>query len=264
MIAKKIHYCWFGRNPKSLLFKKCIASWLKYCPDYEIVEWNEDNYDLSSAPLYVRQAYTAKRWAFVTDYVRLDVVYNYGGIYLDTDVELLKSPEALLGYQAYFGFENYVHINTGLGFGAEKGARVLKDMMIDYETVPFIGPNGECNAITCPIRNTATLQAYGLTQNNTKQVLEGNILILPSEYLCPISYRTSRKRITKNTISIHHFEASWQSELSKEQHKLEARKNRKKEIIREIQLFPRKLLRIIVGECGYRTLKGIFGRNGVE
>ena len=110
MIPKIIHYCWFGRNPKPKLAEKCIKSWKKYCPEYEIIEWNEDNYDLSSAPLYVRQAYEAKRWAFVTDYIRLQVIYENGGIYLDTDVELRKSLDPLLVHQAYFGFEDEKNI----------------------------------------------------------------------------------------------------------------------------------------------------------
>ena len=100
MIPKVIHYCWFGGNPKPKLAEKCIKSWKKYCPDYEIIEWNEDNFDISAAPLYVRQAYEAKKWAFVTDYVRLEVVYNHGGVYLDTDVELLKSLDSLFQFES--------------------------------------------------------------------------------------------------------------------------------------------------------------------
>ena len=120
-IPKVIHYCWFGHNPKPEQALSCIASWKEKCPDYQIIEWNEDNYDISSAPLYVRQAYQEKKWAFVTDYVRLQVVFENGGIYLDTDVELKKSLNALLGYRAYFGFEDATYINTGLGFGAKQG-----------------------------------------------------------------------------------------------------------------------------------------------
>ena len=131
MIPKIIHYCWFGRNPKPELAVKCIKSWKKRCPDYEIIEWNEDNFDISSCPLYVRQAYEAKKWAFVSDYVRLKVVYDEGGVYLDTDVELKKGLDALLAYDAYFGFEDGTHVNTGLGFGAVKGAPILKEMMQD-------------------------------------------------------------------------------------------------------------------------------------
>lgn len=111
MIPKKIHYCWFGGAPKTKLGMKCIKSWKKHCPDYEIIEWNEDNFDFSEAPLYVRQAYEAKKWAFVTDYVRLKVVYDNGGIYMDTDVKLKKILDPLLTNSAYFGFE-VMHIST--------------------------------------------------------------------------------------------------------------------------------------------------------
>ena len=138
MIPKTIHYCWFGRNPKPALAQKCIQSWKKHCPDYTIMEWNEDNYDISSAPLYVRQAYEARKWAFVTDYVRLHVVHDHGGIYMDTDVELKKNPDALLEYSAYFGFEDGQYVNTGLGFGAIPGHPFLKEIMADYEGIPFI------------------------------------------------------------------------------------------------------------------------------
>ena len=118
MIPKIIHYCWFGYGPKPKLAEKCIRSWKKYCPDYQIIEWNENNFDISACPLYVRQAYEARKWAFVTDYVRLKVIYENGGIYMDTDVELKKNLDNLLPYNAYFGFENYWVIATGLGFGA--------------------------------------------------------------------------------------------------------------------------------------------------
>lgn len=137
MIPKTIHYCWFGRNPKPALAQKCLQSWKKHCPDYTIMEWNEDNYDISSAPLYVRQAYGAKKWAFVTDYVRLHVVHDHGGIYMDTDVELKKNPDALLEHSAYFGFEDGQYVNTGLGFGAVPGHPILKEIMYDYIGIPF-------------------------------------------------------------------------------------------------------------------------------
>ena len=131
MIPKKIHYCWFGRGEKPALAKKCIASWKKYCPDYEIIEWNEDNFDINYNA-YTKYCYENKKWAFLSDYVRLLVVYEHGGIYYDTDVEALKSFDDLLTYKAYFGFENEEHINTGIGFGAEKEHTVLKSMLEMY------------------------------------------------------------------------------------------------------------------------------------
>lgn len=117
MIPKKIHYCWFGMGEKPELAKKCIQSWKKYCPDYEIIEWNEDNFDIDQYP-YLRWCYDNKKWAFLSDFARLLVVYQNGGIYFDTDVELIKTPDELLGCNAFFGFENDKNIATGLGFRA--------------------------------------------------------------------------------------------------------------------------------------------------
>ena len=122
MIPKKIHYCWLGGAKKPKLAKKCIKSWKKYCPDYEIIEWNESNLDISSFPLYTRQAYEKKKWGFVPDYIRCWLVYNYGGIYLDTDVELIKNLDDLLKNPSFFGFESEKSVALGLAFGGEAGA----------------------------------------------------------------------------------------------------------------------------------------------
>ena len=235
MIPKRIHYCWFGRGEKPKLAEKCITSWKKYCPDYEIFEWNEDNFDIESCPLYVKQAYAEKKWAFVTDYVRLKVVCEHGGIYMDTDVELIKSLDSLLNNKAYFGFENRKYVNTGIGFGAEKGNEILVDMMSEYEDISFVFPDGSYNLITCPYRNTKVLEKYGLKQNGKKQILETDVLILPSIYFCPISYRTGNMRKSQKTISIHWFSASWKRSTilveslveRKEEHRKEQRLNSK-------------------------------------
>ena len=189
MIPKTIHYCWFGRNPKPKLAEKCIKSWKKYCPDYKIIEWNEDNFDIASAPLYVRQAYEAKKWAFVTDYVRLDVVYNHGGIYLDTDVELLKNLDAFLTDKAYFGFE-HEYIATGLGFGAEKGAAILKELMQDYQSIPFVQQDGTQDMLPCTLRNTEVFLRHGLRQDGSEQLLDDGTHIYPMEFFCPDGYLT--------------------------------------------------------------------------
>lgn len=262
MIPKTIHYCWFGRNPLPKLAKKCIKSWKKYCPDYEIIEWNEDNFDISACPLYVRQAYEAKKWAFVTDYVRLKVVYDHGGIYLDTDVELKKPLDALLSYGAYFGFEDGVHIATGLGFGAEKGHPLLKELMDDYAEIPFVREDGSFDTLPCPQRNTAILLRHGMQQNDSRQVLDGNILILPSEYFCPLSYQNGRKKCTENTISIHWFDASWQSEAQKKTHKDTVKKwnaAMRKDYVRHI---PNRLMRALLGTARYNKLKSTLKRGG--
>ena len=250
MIPKKIHYCWFGGNPKPKLAEKCFRSWKRYCPGYEIVEWNEDNYDLSAAPLYVRQAYEAKKWAFVTDYVRLQVVYEQGGIYLDTDVELRKPLAQLLENRAWFGFEDGKHVNTGCGFGAEQGHRILRDMMDDYRDIPFVQADGTFDTLSCPRRNTAVFLCQGLRQDNSMQTLEDGVLVLPSDYLNPKDWKTGEIRITENTISVHHFSASWYS--PDEQKKL--RKQHRDEWLRHL---PSTIGWKILGKERYERLRSI-------
>ena len=231
MIPKTIHYCWFGGNPLPKLAKKCIKSWKKYCPDYKIIEWNEDNFDINATPLYVRQAYEAKKWAFVTDYVRLKVVYDYGGVYLDTDVQLLKSLDDLLDYTAYFGFEDDNScVATGLGFGSEKNTKILEDILSQYEDIVFIRDDGSIDDLACPARNTEAFKKYGLVQNNTTQFLPENIAVFSTEYFCPLSYLTNKKNITINTYSIHLYAASWLTKEKRKDLKETIRKNRKKAI----------------------------------
>lgn len=253
-IPKIIHYCWFGRNPKPRLAEKCIKSWRKYCPDYKIIEWNEDNFDISVCPLYVRQAYDAKKWAFVTDYVRLKVVFDHGGIYMDMDVELKKPLDTLLNYQGYFGFEDGVHINTGLGFGAVKCAPILMEMMEDYQSIPFILPDGSYDKTTCPKRNTEILLHHGLKQNNTKQVIDG-FVIFPKDVFCPMDYYTGKITQTPNTIAIHWFSASWQTKEAKQRHKRNKCSINRANRIHFILHIPHRVLRLIIGEKGYEKLK---------
>lgn len=262
MIPKTIHYCWFGRNPKPGLAKKCMRSWKKYCKGYEIIEWNEDNFDLSTAPLYVRQAYEAKKWAFVSDWVRLKVVYDHGGIYLDTDVEIIKSLDSLLEYDAYFGFEDGRFVATGLGFGAKKSHPLLQELMADYDHSPFILSDGSFDTTTCPSRNLPIFLKHGLLQDNSKQTLDDGTVILPSDYLSPLDYITNELKRTKNTLSIHWFSASWHSTEEKKAHK-RYKKNRKAQNRREklnncihnIAHFPNRLLMLILKEERYDALK---------
>lgn len=258
-IPKTIHYCWFGRNPMPKLAKKCIKSWKKYCPDYEIIQWNEDNFDISSAPLYVRQAYEAKKWAFVTDYVRLWVVYEHGGIYMDTDVELVKRLDPLLFHQAYFGFEDGQYIATGLGFGAVKGHPLVREIMDDYENIPFLISEG--TVVACPRINTAVFLKHGLIQEDRMQTIDNNVLILPTEYLCPKSVIDGIVRQTPNTYSIHHYDSSWftkEAQLEKQ----ESWKRLQKMIRRDYILHtPNRLLKKLLGEDLYKRIKCAFGKN---
>ncbi len=211
MIPKIIHYCWFGGCPLSPLAQKCIASWKKNCPDYEIIEWNESNYDISSAPLYVRQAYESKKWGFVPDYIRLELVYKYGGIYLDTDVEIIKSFDDLLTYEGFAGFEGKRYIALGLGFGAKKGNETLKMLMNSYLNIPFLDENGNPDITPAPQINTAVLNKLGLISNGELQTI-CDFTFLPTDYLCPKSPDTGKTVLSDNTHSIHHYDGSWLSE----------------------------------------------------
>ena len=182
MIPKIIHYCWFGRNPKSELIQKCIQSWKEKCPDYQIVEWNEDNWDIDAYP-YAREAYDAKKWAFVSDVARLDILYHHGGIYLDTDVELKESIDYWLKYDAFYAFESELRIATGLGFGAQKNHKSVKEMLRIYEDKHFVN-EGKMNLSPCPIGNTkAFITTYpGFIRNGKTQVIEDILILSCGDY----------------------------------------------------------------------------------
>lgn len=208
MIPRKIHYCWFGRNPKPALAEKCIASWKKYCPDYEIIEWNEDNFDLDFNG-YTRYCYDNKKWAFLSDFVRLEVISRQGGIYFDTDVELLRSPDEFLRYGAFYGFENDTHVNTGEGFGSEVGHPTILAMKEQYTSIK---PNedGSYPIEGCPILNTQALLPLGLKLDGSRQNVAG-AEILPADYMNPYDDPTGRLNTTKNTLSVHWYSKSWMS-----------------------------------------------------
>ena len=208
-IPKIIHYCWFGGKPLDDMAKKCIESWKRYCPDYEIKEWNESNFDVNSN-IYVKEAYDAKKWAFVSDYARLKVLYDEGGVYFDTDVELIKPIDNLIEEYGYMGFDDNGTIATGLGFACEEANELVGNLLADYDGISFILPDGSYDLTPCPDRNTETLKKLGMDLNNKNQIFMG-IHMLPEDYLCPVKYHTGKKIITKNTYSIHHFNASWHS-----------------------------------------------------
>lgn len=208
-IPKIIHYCWFGGAPMPELALKCLDSWKTHCPDYELICWSENNYDMSTAPDYVRQAYAAKKWAFVTDYVRLQVVYEIGGIYLDTDVELRKPLDTFLEHKSFFGFECQEKVNTGLGFGAAAKDSTVWWLLSEYDGVSFLLENGGFDLTPCPERNTRALSKCGLIADGTMQILPGGAAIYPQDFFNPKSFETGRITMTPNTVSIHHFDGSW-------------------------------------------------------
>lgn len=203
MIPKKIHYCWFGGNEKPEKVKKCIASWKKLCPDYEIVEWNESNFDVNQNG-YTRRCIREKKYAFLSDYARLVIVEKNGGIYFDTDVELIRNIDDLLQNEAFFGFESIEYINTGVGFGAIPQHPTVKLMKDQYSV--FLDGTKEFSS--CPALNTRALTPEGLLKNGKQQMVAGAI-IYPVDYFNPYDDATGKLRKTKNTYSIHWYAKSW-------------------------------------------------------
>lgn len=209
MIPKIIHYCWFGPKEMPEQEKKYLESWKKYCPDYKLMCWSEDTFDITSN-LYVKEAYENRKYAFVTDYVRLYAMYNYGGIYMDTDVEVCKNMDELLQYPAFSGFESDNKIPTGT-MGAEKGNPWIGLLLKDYESIRFIRPNGTLDMVTNTERITSTtLQNYSIKLEGI-QLQTDDFVMLPFEYLCAKDWQTDKIIRTDNTYTIHHFANSWQS-----------------------------------------------------
>lgn len=211
MIPRIIHYCWFGRNPLPKSAQKCIESWKKYFPDYEIREWNEDNFDVNIIP-YTQEAYAVKKYAFVSDFARFWILYKYGGLYFDTDVEVLKSMDAIITRGPFMGCEyeagdmSVASVAPGLGLGANPGLGLYKEILDLYTSIHFVNKNGSFNQKTVVQYMTELLCKYGMLQINKAQFIEG-IWIYPQEYFCPFHGRSIR--FTKNTYSVHHYMSSW-------------------------------------------------------
>lgn len=255
MIPKKIHYCWFGNGPKSKLAEKCIASWKKHCPDYEIIEWNESNIDISTNK-FAKQAYDAKKWGFVPDYWRLWIIYNHGGIYLDTDVELVKSLDNLLIYPGFAGYEDANHVALGLGFGAEKGNPVIAEMMRQYDAMLFINDDGSYNLTPSPLLNTDVFRnRYNLGKDDGTVKCYPDFAVLPAEYLCPMNHDTGKINRTSNTVSIHHFEGTW---VPGKRRSLRQSYYRHK--LNSLIHFPNRVLLNLLGKNTYQSLVNHFKR----
>jgi hypothetical protein len=207
MIPKIIHYCWFGKGKKPELAVKCIDSWKKFLPDYEIKEWNEDNFNLDLYP-YVREAYDSRKYAFVTDVVRLYALYTEGGIYMDTDVEVLKPLDCLLSHNAFSGFENNNYVPTGI-MASEKNSVWAKENLDYYKGRHFVKPDGSLDTTTNVIIITNYMLSKGLEPINKYQDFPGLVTMYPNDYFCPKSHGTGKINLTKNSYTIHHFSGSW-------------------------------------------------------
>ncbi len=207
MIPKIIHYCWFGGKPLPAFAKRCIKTWKKHCPDYQIKEWNETNFNLKQFT-FTQEAYECKKYAFVTDVVRLYALFHEGGIYMDTDVEVIKPLDGFLKHDAFSGFEDESHIPTGI-MGSTQGGEWAKEMLEYYKDRHFLRPNGTPHTNTNVNIITHLLQQKGFIPNNSFQILENYFTIYPNDYFCPKSHSTREITLTSNTHTIHHFDSSW-------------------------------------------------------
>lgn len=211
-IPKVIHYCWFGKKEIPAQYRKWMESWKHYCPDYEIIEWNEDNYDVHKNR-YISQAYELGKWAFVSDYARIDIIHEYGGVYLDTDVELIKNIDEMLGNDAFCGFETSKYVAFGLGFGAKKHHFIVNEIKKYYDEICFVLENGVLNQTTCPVIQTDIMKRHGLVCNGEFQVVDG-MTVYPPRILCGMSPHTFRiQRDLEYTYAIHHFSGSWVEDM---------------------------------------------------
>ena len=257
MIPKKIHYCWFGGNPMPPLAQKCIRSWRRYCPGYEILEWNESNYDIAAAPKYVRDAYEAKKWAFVTDYVRLQVLYEQGGIYFDTDVQVVKKLDPLLKHRCFMGIErakDSAKVASGLGLGAEAGFPLLKEIMEDYTDASFYRPDGSIDITTCTVRNTEILKKHGFVEEDRFQEV-AEAAVYPAEYFSPMDMSNGKMHKTKNTYTIHHYSLSWTTPEHQLERKRYLRKARWSDFVYNVKVTPNRILRKCMGDERYERFK---------
>ncbi|MEH6947939.1 capsular polysaccharide synthesis protein [Bacillus sp. JJ634] len=206
-IPKIIHYCWFGKSEKPAIVKKCIESWENHLQEYEFIEWNEENFDLTINS-YVKEAYEAGKYAFVSDYVRVHSLYYYGGIYLDTDVEVFKSFENLLHHDSFWGFEqeNYIATST---IGSKQGNLLIKRFLDSYQGKKFKKEDGSFDDLTNVARITRILEDIGLEKNGLYQKIDNMGVFYPQTYFSPYDYINCRTFTNEETYAMHHFYKSW-------------------------------------------------------
>ena len=214
-IPKVIHYCWFGGNPLPELALRCIESWKKFLPDYEIKEWNESNYNYRKLP-YISQAYDAKKYAFVSDYARFDILYQYGGVYFDTDVEIIKDLSPIIKKGAFIGLEKGMRVllNAGLGIASPAASEIYKEILESYQAETFVNSNGSLNLKTVCERVSEIFEKHGFIEKDCLQNI-ADTTIYPTDFFCPKDNRSGELIVTPNTYTIHHYDGSWTIPLRK-------------------------------------------------
>ena len=234
MIPKKIHYCWFGGNPLPKEAIKCIESWKKFCPDYEIIEWNESNYDLNKNE-YVKFTYENKKFAFLSDYVRLDIIYNEGGIYLDTDMEITKDISDILLNECFLGVEDSGLINSAVIGAKEPHNKFIDELIKSYDEKEKFNSE-DIYAMTIPRQITEKLNKLGFNKefNDIQKFYDGKVVVYPREYFYPLSYDHQDNKFTANSCMIHHYDSTWASKPEKA--KLFFRRHNMKFMLRSVDI----------------------------
>ena len=260
-IPKIIHYCWFGGNQLPKLAQKCIASWQKFLPDYQIKRWDETNFNLQACA-YVQEAYQAKKYAFVSDYARFAILHKYGGLYFDTDVELIRPLDNILSRGAFMGlqsdFDSTIGINPGLGLAVAPGLGLAvapglglyKELLDAYHERHFLNVDGTYNVTTVVTDTTEIIKKYGLENKPGIQHVAG-ITIYPKEYFCPKDYVTGKLTTTSNTVAIHHYTASWHSPREAYAHQLQGKL---------VKFFPSKLsgkISFVLSKIKYEGIRAL-------
>ena len=252
MIPKVIHYCWFGRGEMPKLMKKCVKSWSKYCPDWQVVLWNEDTFDVNST-IWTKQAYEAKKYAFVTDYVRLKALYEQGGVYMDADVELTQPIDCFLKHEAFSGFESATTVPTGI-IASQAGQKVIKGWLDYYTDRPYLidgKPNMDPNVSFM----TVDLKNRGLRMDDTLQNIDG-VVIYPQTFFCPLSVIEAEKKITEDTHAIHHFTSTWRTEKARKDFaRVRRSKTKWYKAWIKVRYFPNWLFRKLLGDDTVDKLK---------
>lgn len=255
-IPKILHYCWFGRGELPELTIRCMESWKQYLPDYQIVRWDEDNFDIQSNR-FVKEAYAARKFAFVSDYVRLHALYTQGGIYLDTDVQVLKPLDPFLEHEAFSGFETTKTISTAV-VGAEAGSQIVRAFMQYYKDRPFIKPDGNMDITTNVKIITEYCRLRGFSPDNRYQVLDG-FTLYPKDTFCPLDWNPDHSKIAERPIpeesyTVHHFAGSWLTEKEIRRSKSFAWRHFGKPIG-----FALRMIRTVLGDDNYAKLKQKYG-----
>ncbi len=258
MIPKVIHYCWFGRGEMPKLMEKCIKSWKKFCPDWEIVRWDEDSFDVNST-LWTKQAYEAKKYAFVADYVRIKAIAEYGGVYMDTDQELIKPLTPFLHHKAFLGFLDKINVSAGV-IGAETGHPVFLQMLDYYTGRAFLSEDGGEDIKPNTNWMTDILLEHGLKLDDSYQEVM-DVAVYPQTYFCPTSCVSIENLKSKDTVALHHWAMTWRTEKAKKDFaRVRWHQTKRYKFLMWLRFLPTRVMRKIFGDGAIDKLNKKLGR----